>query len=77
MSPHVVPVPVKSIDDLGPVVSVAEVMGLYQLKSYGALLGRIKSNRVPGPFASRPMQFRKSDIEAQLNALKKRRLFRG
>ncbi len=69
MSPHVIPIPVKSIDDLGPVVSIAEVMGLYQVKSYGALLNRIKSKRIPGPFASRPMQFRKADIVAQLAAI--------
>jgi hypothetical protein len=69
MSPRVVPVPVKSIDELGDVVSIAEVMGFYHVKSYGALLGRIASKRIPAPFASRPMQFRKSDIAAQLNAV--------
>jgi hypothetical protein len=61
-----VAVPVASLDALGPVVSIGEVMGVYHVPSYDALLRQVKARRVPAPFASRPARWRKSDLVADL-----------
>lgn len=65
-----VAVPVPSLEALSPVVSIAEVMGLYHVPSYAALLRQVKARRVPAPFASRPARWRKSDIVADLGPVK-------
>ena len=66
---RVTPVEVQSLEELSPVVTVAQVMGLYRVRSYDALRNRIAAGRVPAPFTARPMQWRKSDLAAHLGAV--------